>query len=221
MAYAAAQATIGNSEFDRDTTVTARAGEPGVYDAELSAGWTIITAVNGGYLLALVGRALSAALPHPDPFTVSAHYLTSSVPGPAVIRTEVVRVGRTLSTGQASLFQYDESGAEIERIRVVASYGDLASLPDDVRTTALPPVLPPYGDCLGPEAARPRSPAATRSWTGCGCGWTRRRRAGRSAHRRGRARCGPGSSWPTAATRTRSRCCSRWTRCRRPASTWA
>ncbi|MFD7093925.1 thioesterase family protein [Streptomyces xanthophaeus] len=152
MAYAAAQASIGDSEFDRDTTIVPRADEPGVYDAELSAGWTIITAVNGGYLLALVGRALSAALPHPDPFTVSAHYLTSSVPGPAVIRTQVVRTGRTLSTGQASLFQFDESGAEIERIRVLASYGDLSALSDDVRTVATAPVMPAYEDCLGAEA---------------------------------------------------------------------
>ncbi|GGZ58934.1 hypothetical protein GCM10010371_18090 [Streptomyces subrutilus] len=152
MSHAAAQASIGDSEFDRDTTITARADEPGVYDADLSAGWTIITAVNGGYLLALVGRALSAALPHPDPFTVSAHYLSASVPGPAVVRTEVVRIGRTLSTGQASLFQYDENGAETERIRVLASYGDLAALPDEVRTTARPPAMPAYEDCLGPEA---------------------------------------------------------------------
>ncbi|MFE2285630.1 thioesterase family protein [Streptomyces sp. NPDC059443] len=152
MSHAAAKASIGDSEFDRDTAVTARAGDPGVYDADLSAGWTIITAVNGGYLLALVGRALSAALPHPDPFTVSAYYLTSSVPGPAVIRTEVARVGNSLSTGQASLFQYDESGAEVERLRVVASYGDLSELPDAVHTTARPPVMPAYEDCLGPEA---------------------------------------------------------------------
>ncbi|MEV7417804.1 thioesterase family protein [Streptomyces sp. NPDC089919] len=152
MAQVQAQATIGDSEFDRDTAVTPRgAAEPGVYDAELSAGWTIITAVNGGYLLALVGRALAEALPHRDPITVSAHYLTSSVPGPAVIRTELVRAGNTLSTGQASLFQYDEQGREVERIRVLASYGDLAALPDDVRTTATEPVMPAFEHCLGPE----------------------------------------------------------------------
>jgi hypothetical protein len=147
-----AQATIGNSEFDRDTAVTLRdPGVPGVYDAELSAGWTIITAVNGGYLLALLGRALGDALPHPDPFTVSAHYLSPSEPGPAVIRTETIRTGRTLSTGQASLVQYAEDGTEIERIRVLATYGDLDALPDDVRTTALPPAMPAYRDCLGPS----------------------------------------------------------------------
>ncbi|MGW1493474.1 thioesterase family protein [Streptomyces sp. NBC_00191] len=158
----AVQASIGDSEFDRDTAVTLRA--PGVYDAELSAGWTIIQAVNGGYLLALLGRALADALPHPDPFTVSAHYLSASQPGPAVVRTETVRTGRTLSTGQASLFQYDEDGAEVERIRVLATYGDLDDLADDVRTTANPPAMPALQDCLGPSdgpAAIPGSSAIT------------------------------------------------------------
>ncbi|WP_329570103.1 thioesterase family protein [Streptomyces sp. NBC_01361] len=145
----AAQAVIGDSEFDRDTAVTRR--EPGVYDIDLSAGWTIISAVNGGYLLAVLGRALADALPHSDPFTISAHYLTASRPGPAVIRTDVVRTGRTLSTGQASLFQYDDEGAEVERIRVLASYGDLDALPDDVRTTAKPPHLPPVEQCFGAQ----------------------------------------------------------------------
>lgn len=145
----AARATVGDSEFDRDTAVARRA--PGVYDIDLSAGWTIINAVNGGYLLAVLGRALADALPHPDPFTISAHYLTASRPGPAVVRTDVVRTGRTLSTGQASLFQYDDDGREVERIRVLASYGDLATLPDDVRTTAEPPAIPPVEQCFGPE----------------------------------------------------------------------
>jgi hypothetical protein len=145
----ATRARIGDSEFDRDTALTARA--PGVYDIDLSAGWTIINAVNGGYLLAVLGRALADALPHADPFTISAHYLTASQPGPAVVRTETVRTGRTLSTGQASLFQYDEQGREVERIRVLASYGDLDSLPDDVRTTARPPAFPPIDQCFGPS----------------------------------------------------------------------
>ncbi|WP_338673085.1 thioesterase family protein [Streptomyces sp. SCSIO 30461] len=148
----AAQATIGDSEFDRDTAVTLQdPGVPGVYRAELSAGWTIIRAVNGGYLLATLGRALGDALPHPDPFSVSAHYLSASEPGPALIRTEVVRAGRTVSTGQASLIQYAEDGTEVERIRVLATYGDLDRLPDDVRTTAKPPAIPPYELCAGSE----------------------------------------------------------------------
>ncbi|MFG2223391.1 thioesterase family protein [Streptomyces sp. NPDC048644] len=157
-----ATVTPGNSEFDRDTAVVRRA--PGVYDAQLSAGWTIIHAVNGGYLLALMGRALGDTLPHPDPFSVTAHYLTASVPGPAVIRTEVVRTGRTMSTGTATLVQFKEDGTEVERLRVLASYGDLDALPDDVRTSAKPPALPPYEHCLGTDSApegQPPVPGST------------------------------------------------------------
>lgn len=200
--------THGDSEFDRDTAVARRA--PGVYDAHLSAGWTIIQAVNGGYLLALMGRALGDALPHPDPMSVTAHYLTASVPGPAVIRTEVVRTGRTMSTGTASLVQFAEDGSEIERLRVLAAYGDLGTLPDDVRTTAKPPAIPPYEHCLGADsapAAAPRYPAAPPSPSGSPSAWTRRPRAGPSGRPPARVRCAPGSASPTAANPTRSPSC--------------
>ncbi|MCF6522370.1 thioesterase family protein [Streptomyces sp. JJ36] len=136
----------GTSEFDRDTAVRPR--EPGCYEAELSPGWVIGHAVNGGYLLAVLGRALRATLPHPDPFTISAHYLSAGTPGPAVVRTETVRTGRSLSTGTASLCQTAEDGTETERIRVLATYGDLAALPADVRTTAKPPEIPPIEHCV-------------------------------------------------------------------------
>ncbi len=144
-----AQATIGNSEFDRDTAVTARPDDQGVFDAHLSVGWTILRAVNGGYLLATAARALGQVLPHPDPFTITAHYLTPSEPGPAVVRTDVVRAGRTMSTGQARLLQTDSAGHEVERLRVTATYGDLAALPDDVRTSVKPFDIPPYERCVG------------------------------------------------------------------------
>lgn len=153
MAHATARAAIGDSEFDRDTAVVTRGGGGGVFDAGLSAGWTIVRAVNGGYLLAVVGRALREVLPHDDPLTITAHYLTASEPGPAEIRTEVVRAGRTLSTGQASLYQVDAEGREVERIRVIAAYGDLDALPDEVRTSATPPVMPTYDECLSARDA--------------------------------------------------------------------
>jgi len=151
MPETAAPAPVGDSEFDRATTLTPRA--PGVYDIDLPAGWTIFGVLSGGYLLAVLGRALGETLPHPHPFTISAHYLSASRPGPAVVRTQTVRTGRTLSTGQASLFQHEADGTEAERIRVLASYGDLASLPDDVRTSAKPPAFPPLVHCVGPEDA--------------------------------------------------------------------
>lgn len=134
------------AEFDRDTAVRRR--EPGVYDAHLSPGWAIGHALNGGYLLAVVGRALSDALRHPDPFSLTAHYLSATTAGPAVVRTDPARAGRTLSTGSAGLFQTRDDGEEVERIRVIATYGDLAALPDDVRTSAKPPAVPPPEQCF-------------------------------------------------------------------------
>lgn len=137
------------SEFDRDTAVRRR--EPGVYDAQLSGGWAIGHALNGGYLLAVLGRALADALPHPDPFSVTAHYLSATAPGPAVVRTETARAGRSLATGSASLYQTGADGQQVERVRVLATYGALAALPEDVRTSAKPPPIPPYEHCIGAE----------------------------------------------------------------------
>ncbi|MFE0760148.1 thioesterase family protein [Streptomyces smyrnaeus] len=139
-------ARTGSSEFDRDTAVRTR--ESGVHEALLSPGWAIGKALNGGYLLAVLGRALRQALPHPDPFTITAHYLTATVAGPATIRTSVARSGRTVSTASAGLFQADDRGREIERIRVLATYGDLGALRDDVRTSAKPPAMPPREQCF-------------------------------------------------------------------------
>ena len=108
------------SEFDEGSAVRARAGEPGVYDGALGAGWRIGGGVNGGVLLAIAGRALSLELgaasqraAHPDPLAISAYFLTPGEPGPAVVRTDVVRRGRSVSTGQASLLQGDGDGGEI------------------------------------------------------------------------------------------------------------
>lgn len=151
-----AGAAPGDSEFDRDTALTPRA--PGEYGIDLSPGWSVMSAVNGGYLLAVVARALSDALPHPHPFSITAYYLTASRPGPAVVRTDTVRAGRTLSTGSASLFQYDADGREVERIRVLASYGDLGTLSSDVGTLAKPPAFAPLEQCFGPQDAEADHP---------------------------------------------------------------
>ena len=54
----------------------AAAGE-GRYDADLSDGWVVGGGVNGGYLLSVIGNAISTALPSkPDPITMSAYFLS-------------------------------------------------------------------------------------------------------------------------------------------------
>lgn len=148
---------VTQSEFDTGTAVAARTGESGVYDAELGAGWGIGGGINGGLLLALAGRALQSELAgdgddgHPDPLAISAYYLTPGAPGPAVLRTSVVRRGRAVSTGQVSLGQPTPDG-EIERLRVLATYG---ALDGDPTTSAVPPELPPPEECVTSAQAPP------------------------------------------------------------------
>ena len=151
--------TDPGSEFDRGTAVTRRDGAPSVYDAVLDQGWRIGGGINGGLLLALAGRALSQHLGdgtgHIDPVSVSGYYLSASRPGPAEVQVETVRSGRTLSTGSASLVQRRSDGTPVERLRVLASYGDLAAAEGEVRTSATPPQLPPPDQCIGTEHAPP------------------------------------------------------------------
>ncbi len=151
------------SEFDEGSAVTARVGEPGVYDSVLGEGWRIGGGVNGGVLLAIAGRALGTELgtadgdrpAHPDPLAISAYYLSPGVPGPATVRTSVVRRGRAVSTGQASLLQDDGAGGELERVRFLATYGDLESVDGDITTSAAPPDLPPPDRCVSAAQAPP------------------------------------------------------------------
>lgn len=151
------------SEFDTGSAVSARSGETGVYDAALGEGWRIGGGVNGGVLLAIAGRALAAEFgtadgdrpAHPDPLAISAYYLTPGIPGPATVRTSVVRRGRAVSTGQASLLQDDGAGGEVERFRCLATYGDLESVDGDITTSASPPDLPPPDRCISAAQAPP------------------------------------------------------------------
>ena len=137
--------------------VTAQADDPRTYDVAVGAGWQIGSGVNGGMLLALLGSALRTTFAgdgHPDPLSVTGYFLSAARPGPGVVRTGVLRTGRSMSTGSASLVQV-EDGREVERVTALATYGDLAGLPGEVRTTAVPPDLPPPEQCLSTADAPP------------------------------------------------------------------
>jgi hypothetical protein len=72
---------------------------PTRFAADVDPGWTIGGKPNGGYLLAMLGRAAIAAGGHPDVLAASAHYLRAPEPGPVEIEATVLRAGR--SAGQA------------------------------------------------------------------------------------------------------------------------
>ena len=132
-------------EYDRDTAVTQTS--PGQFAAELAAGWVVGGGVNGGYLLAVMGQALRAAVPaKPDPVAVSAHYVSPSVPGAATVAVDVRREGGSVATAAVDLVQDGTT-----RITALATCGDLARFAQrapDVRTTAKEPNLPPPDECV-------------------------------------------------------------------------
>ncbi len=126
------------------------------FTADLGDGWRIGHAVNGGLLLAVLGQAVRTTLAdagHPDPLAVSAHYLSAGVPGPVTLEVEPVRVGRTIATAQVRLSQVDPDGATVERVRALATYGDLGRHAGEVRTSAEPPHLPPLEACVHASTA--------------------------------------------------------------------
>jgi len=143
------------SEFDRGIALSPL--DEGVYAGHLDGSWSIGAGINGGLLLAAAANALRKRfLPdgHGDPISISAYYLSAGKDGPARFSTEVVRRGRSMSTGAVSLTQ-EEDGREVERVRALATFGDLTALPPEVQTTAVEPELPPVEECIGTELAPP------------------------------------------------------------------
>lgn len=124
--------------FDADTAVTARGD--GRFSGELHDRWTIESVPNGGYVMGLMLRAVLEVGGHPDPLTVTAHFLSPTVAGPVEVETEVVKPGRSTSTVMSSLYQEGR-----ERIRMLSTLGHLDSRegPDDLFIRP-PEVKPPF-----------------------------------------------------------------------------
>ena len=144
---------------DWDTGPATASGVTARGRAQVGDGWSIGHGLNGGVLMALATRAMAdglGAVGHPDPLTWSASFLSAAVPGEVEVHVEVLRVGRTLSAAQARLVQRAE-GQPVERVRVVASFGD-ASRTDPVHRAPSLPDVPPPNACL--PASRESSPMA-------------------------------------------------------------
>ena len=145
------------------TAVTARDDGSGTYDAEVHRGWDIGGNANGGYLLAIAGRAMADAAGRPDPITITAHYLSPGRPGPLEVHTELVKSGQALRHRPGD---HDRRRRPSRSSRVLGTFGDLdPAKADDWPTLvqAAPPDLPPIEACrrmgraavTGDDAERP------------------------------------------------------------------
>lgn len=124
--------------FDADTSVTP-AGH-GRFAGHLHERWTIQEVPNGGYVMAPMLRAGLETAGHPDPLTVTAHFLSPTAVGPVEIATELVKAGRSTSTVVCRLVQ-----EERERIRMLATFGHLDARDGPDHLYIQPPrIEPPF-----------------------------------------------------------------------------
>jgi len=63
---------------------------------------------HGGYLLALMNKAISSVLPHPSAINSNVYYLDRTEPEPAELHVEVLRTSKGSSMGQVKLIQNEK-----------------------------------------------------------------------------------------------------------------
>jgi acyl-CoA thioesterase len=94
-----------DNRFERDTRVIpVRNGE---FEARIDPGWWILAGPNGGYVAAILLRAMEQAVGDPEraarSFTI--HFVTPPAEGKAKIETQIERTGRSLTTVTARMWQ--------------------------------------------------------------------------------------------------------------------
>lgn len=91
--------------FDRDTAVSRI--DDGLFAATIARGWRAGRGPHGGYLAAMLLRALVETVDDPSrtPRSLTIHYTRAPEPGTIEIRTTVEREGRSLSTLSARMEQ--------------------------------------------------------------------------------------------------------------------
>src|SRR3954454_10610228 len=93
------------SKFERDTSVSEV--DAGVFDGHVNRDWWIVFGPNGGFLAAMLVKAMTTAV---DDHTrmarsLTIHYTAAPKEGPVRIHTTVERAGRSLTTVSARMEQ--------------------------------------------------------------------------------------------------------------------
>jgi acyl-coenzyme A thioesterase PaaI-like protein len=134
-------------DFDRETAVTPLGD--GRYESRLDTSWWVMRGPNGGYLAAIVLRALAAAVGDPEraPRSLTIHYTEPPAEGSLTIATTIERAGRSLTSTSARLEQDGRliglALGAFSRARPGPEVCDLV-MPDVPPATAVEPmVLPP------------------------------------------------------------------------------
>lgn len=115
-----------------ETATTLTAPATAIFDADVSPDWRAGRGPHGGYLAAMLLRALTETVADPAraPRALTIHYARAPEPGPVEIRTAIERSGRSLSTVSARM----EQGGRLQALALAAfsvpwSAPEIAELP--------------------------------------------------------------------------------------------
>ena len=178
------------SRFTDDTAVTSMGD--GRYEATMDTGWWIVNGPNGGYVAAVVARAIVAEVavgaetePPKTLHSLTLHYLRPPAEGPVHLDVTIERRGRSVATATARMYQADRlvvvAIAAVAGARSTHEFNEIVAPhvpdPDDLPAPVRPegaPTIPlnaryDMRPCLGsatsewgPEAAP--MPAVTGGW---------------------------------------------------------
>ena len=109
-----------SSLFERETLVEKTVD--GRWQGHLSHHWNIGENPNGGYMLSCALSAIRQSVAHPDPLSITTHFLRPGTPdAPFEIVVETLREGRSVATVRATMSQQGKS-----RLEVLCAFGNLS-----------------------------------------------------------------------------------------------
>ena len=145
------------SKFELDTSVNEV--DPGVFEGHVNRDWWIVFGPNGGFLAAMIVKAMGAAV---DDHTRAArsltvHYTSAPKEGPVRIRTTIERAGRSLTTVSARMEQEDQLIA-----LAIGAFSSPRTAAIEFSDARAPTVPPP--EAVEPFQGRRDLPPFTRQW---------------------------------------------------------
>lgn len=166
------------ADFERDTAVRPVGDDR--FAAEVSPLWGVPHGPNGGYVAAIVLRAMEAAVGNAEraPRSLTLHYLRPPAAGPCEVHVQVERAGRTLTSLSARLVQDERPmvvalGAFAGGFPTAADYASAAPdvrLPEELRVVPAGAGLPPIAQrtvlapVFGPRALSGADEALVGGW---------------------------------------------------------
>ena len=125
-----------------EASAVAPAGN-GTWEAQVLPDWDIFGVANGGYLMSIAARAMSAAAGGRLPVSLTAHFTRPISAGPVTVSVDPVKEGRTFSTMRATVTASSDS------ISLLGSFAEPApGNSADLYVATGPPELPAPEECL-------------------------------------------------------------------------